>query len=145
MRENSMTDTLTVFIEEEYGYRYWIWKFKGTRDELLAWWTSLESVIPFFFNPFNPSEGMAKLGTMTELEDDCVIYDDKGGYTIDKEKEAKWLEATFAENYSFAMHIHGDDDSSLYDRETDKIFHHAGWGDNFDTKCGECGKCAEDK
>lgn len=29
---------MKVFIDEEYGYRYWTWHFPGTMDELIAEW-----------------------------------------------------------------------------------------------------------
>jgi hypothetical protein len=37
----------TVYIEEEYGYRYWVWESDKTPDQLTEWWQALESVEPY--------------------------------------------------------------------------------------------------
>jgi hypothetical protein len=42
---------MKIFIEEEYGYRYWIWTIEKTKSEMISWWSELETVIPFFYDP----------------------------------------------------------------------------------------------
>ena len=39
-----------VHVEEEYGYRDWLWVPDMTIDELRAWWQKLPTVAPFFFD-----------------------------------------------------------------------------------------------
>ena len=39
-----------VQVEEEYGYREWLWVPNMTIDELRVWWQKLPTVAPFFFN-----------------------------------------------------------------------------------------------
>jgi hypothetical protein len=46
------TDTIEVFINEDYGYNYWVWKPKMTEKQFVDWWTNLTEVdiIKYFFN-----------------------------------------------------------------------------------------------
>jgi hypothetical protein len=48
MREN----TIEIFLNEEYGYRKWIWRPNMTQDEFVSWWENLaeSDVIKFYFN-----------------------------------------------------------------------------------------------
>lgn len=57
-------DMVTVWLEEEYGYRYWRWDTGMTHEELVSWWSNLESVMPYFFDP----SGLP--GTLTQLDGD---------------------------------------------------------------------------
>jgi hypothetical protein len=45
-------DTIEVFVNEEYGYRTWIWKPNMTEEEFIAWWGSLTEtdIIKYYFN-----------------------------------------------------------------------------------------------
>ena len=40
-----------LLLDEEYGYRTWLWHTGMTPDELVAFWEGLESVMPYFFDP----------------------------------------------------------------------------------------------
>ena len=42
-------DKLAVYIQEEYGYRDWLWIPNMTVDEVKSWWKELPSVSPYFF------------------------------------------------------------------------------------------------
>jgi hypothetical protein len=48
MRDN----TIEVFLNEEYGYRTWIWHPNMTEDEFISWWENLSDadIIKYFFN-----------------------------------------------------------------------------------------------
>lgn len=48
MRQN----TIEVFLNEEYGYKTWIWHPNMTEDEFIAWWQNLtdSDIIKFYFN-----------------------------------------------------------------------------------------------
>ena len=39
-----------IFLEEEYGYRHWIWHTQMSEEELCSFWTNLESVDAYFFD-----------------------------------------------------------------------------------------------
>ena len=60
-----------VFVQEEYGYRHWVGQVPSdmTIEQLVAWWESLPSVGPLFFNP---SGGFPM--PLEEVED--VAHDD---------------------------------------------------------------------
>jgi hypothetical protein len=42
---------MKIFLEEEYGFRYWLWDTGKDKEAVLSWWAELETVTPFFFNP----------------------------------------------------------------------------------------------
>jgi hypothetical protein len=42
-------DNYLVHIEEEYGYREWLWSPSMTVEELKVWWKSIPTVAPYFF------------------------------------------------------------------------------------------------
>ena len=90
---------MEFLIEEEYGYRYWVWKTDKTHDEMIDWWINLETVNPFFFNP---SKSLP-FGNVSPLSEDCMEIPELRGY----------------------IHLHEDDDSHMsIDEET---FYHKGF------------------
>ena len=48
MRKN----TIEVFLNEEYGYKTWIWKPNMNEEEFVSWWQNLtdSDVIKYYFN-----------------------------------------------------------------------------------------------
>jgi hypothetical protein len=54
--------TVQVYIDEEYGYRFWFWDTGMTEAELVRWWGNLGSVTPFYFSP----QGLLP-GTVTKI------------------------------------------------------------------------------
>jgi len=48
MRDN----TIEVFLNEEYGYRTWIWHPNMTEEEFISWWENLtdSDIIKYYFN-----------------------------------------------------------------------------------------------
>lgn len=55
--------TLRILLEEEYGYRTWLWEYPGTKEQLIADWKAGRAPMNFF----DPSQGKAFIGTMTEI------------------------------------------------------------------------------
>ena len=57
MRKNG----IEIFINEEYGYRTWIWKTNMNEDEFVSWWMNLteSEFIKYYFN-FNSLPGVLK-------------------------------------------------------------------------------------
>lgn len=45
-------NTIEIFVNEEYGYKTWIWRPNMTEDEFISWWDSLTEtdIIKFYFN-----------------------------------------------------------------------------------------------
>lgn len=97
--EKALGRKLIIWIEEEYGYRYWKWEVSMKLDAFLDWWKGLESVDSFFFNP---------------------------GKTLPfgKVKQVDWNEFKLAR--LLYMHLHTDGDSWVFvesQHASEKIFH----------------------
>jgi hypothetical protein len=47
-----MSNTIEVFLNEEYGYKTWIWKPNMTEDAFVNWWQNLteSEFIKYYFN-----------------------------------------------------------------------------------------------
>lgn len=104
---------VVVWLEEEYGYRYWRWEPGMTGDELVQWWKELKSVLPYFFSP---AGGVAKCGK-------------RHPGLPGKLEERSW------ENFPrcdapnlWRAHIHEDEDSYLKLPDGESV-HHAGYKD----------------
>ena len=94
-----------MFVSEEYGYRYWLWHTGMTKDELVAWWTQLETVGPYFYT----CEGLP--GDVVLLEGTDTIIDARKGM----DELGYW-----------SAHIHTDEDSSLGDPDGN-VYNHRGY------------------
>ena len=90
---------MIFFIDEEYGYRNWIWDTKKTKEEMVLWWSKLESVDPFFFNPSKT----LPFGIVSPLSEDCMHIPETDGY----------------------MHLHEDGDSYMH--INDETYYHKGY------------------
>ena len=90
---------MKFLIEEEYGYRFWIWETNKSYPEMIQWWTELETVDEYFFNPSNS----LPFGNVVPLPEDCMGIPETRGY----------------------LHLHMDEDSYMViDKER---FHHKGY------------------
>ena len=97
----SDSDTVKVFVEEEYGYRYWMWDTLMTPEALIAWWQGLDTVHKYFFSPASLP------GRMGEI---AVARNPTG-----KDYDAFHARLAFAkvEARGWSLHIHQDNDSDL--------------------------------
>jgi hypothetical protein len=45
-------DTIEIFVNEEYGYKTWVWTPNMTEQEFISWWESLTEtdIIKYYFN-----------------------------------------------------------------------------------------------
>jgi hypothetical protein len=59
-------EKITVWLEEEYGYRYWQWDTGMTAQELVSWWSNLSSVGEYFMSPAHLP------GLLTQLHDEPI-------------------------------------------------------------------------
>lgn len=77
---------LKIYVDEEYGYRSWVWTFPGTKKELQAAWDRGDRPDCFL----NPSFGKYP-GTMKQTSGhfDPKSFD---GYAHVHEKEDTWLD-----------------------------------------------------
>jgi hypothetical protein len=98
LRMNDHPETsLVVAVNEECGYRYWLWVFHGTEAELRAAWLSGKAPTNFW----NPSEGEYP-GVMVQVEWDQ--------FTDTEPLRPIWDEARAAGLYA---HVHTDEDTYL--------------------------------
>jgi hypothetical protein len=120
-------DLITVYLDEEYGYRYWIWETGMTRDQLVQWWTSLETVKPYFYTP------VGLPGELTQAylaEGGWLKADDLDQEASEKQGDAIPRDPSLVIPYeslktSWKAHLHTDDDSSLW--VGDERWVHAGF------------------
>lgn len=121
--------TIIVALEEEYGYRYWVWHTGMTAEQLEVYWTKeLDSVMPFFMHNMKDLPGR-------------VVYSVPVPLTI-LEEDHEWTEEdfnkierpTFCEIHQdkesnpiyWSSHIHMDDDSYLK-KNDGTVLRHKGW------------------
>ncbi|PIR94268.1 hypothetical protein COT97_02135 [Candidatus Falkowbacteria bacterium CG10_big_fil_rev_8_21_14_0_10_39_11] len=95
---------ITVLVDEEYGYRSWIWHFDGTIVDLIRWWQGLNEEDTFFYKPSR------SLKEVNGREFDEVEHDELHDLIMDKihggddESDVDYV----------LIHMHERDDSSLY-------------------------------
>jgi len=111
---------MLVFIDEEYGWRYWCWDYPGTADELRADWQA--GRIPQHLGYVAITPGFR--GTITEIEPlksywDRLEAEGNEEWDLDEEKFEEAVGALgrewdkFLAGYGAQMDIHEEDDSCL--------------------------------
>lgn len=130
-----MDETITVWLEEEYGYRYWRWDTGMTHEELVSWWSSLDSVEPYFFDPSGLPGELTELdgkewdeGTLDFPDEVPVDFRPEDYLPEDiewAEEHARFLCATRKPGL-YKAHMHMDSDSGLR-LPDDSVVHHAGY------------------
>ena len=91
-----MNSNFTVYVCEEYGYRYWRWEPDMSLKDLKKFWAELQTV-PFY----NPS---VLPGKWEQIEKNPHF--------------GPWIDASFVH-----AHIHWSDDSYLYIPDDGYIYH----------------------
>ena len=46
----SMAQEIVVLLEEEYGYRHWVWIPEMSAEELKEWWQAMPTVASYFYD-----------------------------------------------------------------------------------------------
>jgi len=104
---------LCVVLEEEYGYRSWLWFPEMDQSALVEWWKAQESVGLHFFDPSKTLPG--KIVAMETVEQKMI-----------------WTVLNNGGKLPYA-HIHTDGDSFL--RTGDENYQHKGYDEHyFDSK-----------
>lgn len=137
--------SVTVFLEEEYGYRYWLWETGMDADALIVWWSKLTTVDKYFFDPRTLPGKLTSLYDLTEspYEIEAILTDSS---LTDAEKEAKlssiveapprWIKVEDnqlpnpaaealdipALTGGWNAHIHMNDDSWIMPPEEEKVW-----------------------
>jgi hypothetical protein len=122
-----------VRIEEEYGYRNWIWMPDMSEEEVVAWWKSLSSVGAYFYDgpkdlPGEIHQVYFERTPHDAPEEDhdpaglrfCLVTNGEG-HTLDQMSEFMELPEG-----AWYMHMHTDNDSILI-IDNDERVHHAGY------------------
>lgn len=126
-------DEIIVLLQEEYGYREWLWIPQMNEEELKQWWKSLPSVAPFFFSPDLPGEKHQIWYQDAEDEDIFTAANppDESDYFFlvevsgPREVSAISRKERVPKNV-WRAHLHTDNDSHLITPEGEMILH-AGW------------------
>ena len=109
-----------VYIQEEYGYRDWLWVPSMTKEELAEWWKNLPSVSPFFFS--GPVDFPGEVHQIyLHNENDFRFVEEGEGRVVHPIHEDM---LSLPENV-IRMHIHEDMDSYL--TIDDETIYHAGY------------------
>ena len=99
----SDSDTVKVFVEEEYGYRYWMWDTLMTPEALIAWWQGLDTVHKYFFSPASLPGRMGEIAVANRRNPTQKDYDSFHARLAFAKVEAR----------GWSLHIHQDNDSDL--------------------------------
>ena len=126
------TDQAVVLLDEEYGYRSWVWWTGMTNDALAAWWKALDSVQPHFFDPrtlpgtLTPQYGLCR-------EQPCIGTWNPDTIQYDEEDEPLGEEILLTRpQVVWVGHIHEDDDSCLHHEEFGVIRHQGYFRDSIE-------------
>ena len=120
---------LAVYVQEEYGYRDWLWIPDMTIDEVKTWWKGLESVSPYFFSgPVTFPGQVHQIYFHNEKEFQFVQEDDPLDPEADNRGRVVYTihdELLTLPDDCVRMHIHEDFDSYL--SIGDETIYHAGY------------------
>ena len=114
------SDMLRVFVEEEYGYRYWTWNFPGTVDELIAEWKAgrIPSVGYIYRGEFKGTCEQVETPSFDPFpgvsDEEYLAHPEK--YDVEDEallKELGGMWDVFLSKYDATCHIHEESDSVL--------------------------------
>ena len=88
---------VTVLLDEEYGYRTWLWRTEMSEEQLIAWWQAQPTMDDHFFDPSKTLPG--RLTEVDSIEPEATLW--RG-------------------------HVHMDDDSFILS-PSGVEYHHAGY------------------
>lgn len=126
-------EQIVVYLEEEYGFRQWVWYSGMTAEELVAWWTETESMLAYFFSPAGLPGKMVEVW----LEDDGMwpVEEDAEGYPAKVEGAEVIPYPQGWDSYAnpdprprtyWKAHTHMDEDSYLQGPDG-TYYHHKGY------------------
>lgn len=95
-------DEPVVVLQEEFGFRLWIWLPGMTATALEEWWHALPSVLPYFFDPSSLPGKM------------CLVR---------TEAQRTQYHMLAQSNQHYLGHIHEDNDSVLIRPDQTRIRH----------------------
>jgi len=125
--EEIEASSVVVYIEEEYGYRYWVWHTGFSAAELTEWWQKLDSVMRYFYHATDTLPGLVLESVNCPVEDLRAMYKDDKEANIEAYigclARPTFYEASQGEVPTWFCHLHCDDDSGLVDSKGNRITH----------------------
>jgi FAD/FMN-containing dehydrogenase len=125
--EEIEASSVVVYIEEEYGYRYWVWHTGFSATELAEWWQKLDSVMRYFYHTTDTLPGLVLESVNCPVEDLRAVYKDDKEANIEAYigslARPTFHEANQGKVPTWFCHMHCDDDSLLVDAEGNRITH----------------------
>ncbi len=113
---------ITVFLDEECGYREWLWHTGMTAEELEAWWSNLKSVSAYFMSPKGlPGELFQVVEDLTHL--DAEVEKAKADPTLSDDEIADRVVELYKKmpiNMVIVIDPDGDDDADDVDENGEK-------------------------
>ena len=136
--------SVTIFLQEEYGYRYWLWETGMDAGALMKWWCELPSVDAYFFSPRTLPGNVTSLYDLAEspYEIEAILLDKSlSEDQIEKKLKAlagapsRWIKTDDdgpnadakvldipALTGGWKAHIHMNDDSWIMPPEEEKVW-----------------------
>mgnify|MGYP003299161270 FL=1 len=113
-------DKLAIYIQEEYGYRDWLWVPNMNLEEVKDWWKKLPSVEPYFFDgPISFPGEVHQIAFYSDKEFRFVVNG------MNRVVYPMHDDILTLPDDCVRMHIHEDFDSWLTVGE--EVLHHAGY------------------
>ena len=136
--------SIVVLVEEEYGYRTWIWLTGMSAEELKAWWSTKKTVNAFFYDGpvsfpgevhriYHESVHMREIMEMAasrEGEESEHFTNDETEFYLAEEGEGRTIipvseKLKLPEDHWY-MHLHTDNDSYMTTADGE-VIKHEGW------------------
>ena len=136
--------SVTIFLQEEYGYRHWLWETGMEADALIVWWSELPTVDKYFFDPRGLPGKLTSLYDLTEspYEIEAILLDKSlSEDQIEKKLKAlagapsRWIKTDDdgpnadakvldipALTGGWKAHIHMDDDSWIMPPKEERVW-----------------------
>jgi len=126
---------IKVFLEEEYGYRYWVWETGMDADALIAWWKGMNTNT-YFFSPVGLPGKVIQVwdnidhAMKSMLDDPNIPYEDIQAEMVRLLKEGEksgywWADEngiTHDTTGMWAAHLHMEDDSWLKPPSEERVY-----------------------
>ena len=116
-------DQAVVLLEEEYGYRNWVWYTGMSDGALIDWWRNLHSVSPYFFTPVGLPGAIKELSDPRNQEEVEQLQRESGVFTYSEKGTNNKRVFLKIDRNCWSGHIHEDEDSFLFHKEHGYIHH----------------------
>ena len=130
----TVAQEIVVLLEEEFGYRHWVWMPEMSAEELKEWWQAIPTVAPYFYDGPKAFPGQIHQiywETKYQRESEhCETQLEEGEFFFVKPVEDGNRRVLTPLSHSMQMpdeywraHIHVDCDSYLITPDEERILH----------------------